>query len=46
MADFALTTVIFLDLGNTLAFTNANGQLQRYADALDTLHVLRERAIG
>ena len=43
MANSALTTVIFFDLGNTLAFTNASGQLQRYADELDTLQVLRGR---
>ena len=43
MASSALTTVIFFDLGNTLAFTNASGQLQRYADAVDTLQVLRGR---
>lgn len=43
MANSALTTVIFFDLGNTLAFINASGQLQPYADALDTLQVLRGR---
>ena len=44
MANSAMTTVIFFDLGDTLAFTNANGQLQRYADAVDTLQALRGRS--
>lgn len=43
MAHTPAPTVIFFDLGDTLTFVDANNQRQRYADALDTLQVLRER---
>jgi hypothetical protein len=43
MSHSALAGVVFFDLGNTLVFQNASGQLQRYADALDTLEALRVR---
>lgn len=35
--------VIFFDLGDTLVFPNAAGQLERFADALDTLQILQQR---
>ena len=35
--------VIFFDLGDTLLYTDANNQQQRYADALDALQILHER---
>src|SRR5262245_53211886 len=36
-------TVVFFDLGDTLVYRDASGQLQRYPDALDTLQVLSGR---
>jgi hypothetical protein len=43
MANSVLTTFVFFDLGNTLAFTNPASQLEVYPDALDTLRILQER---
>jgi FMN phosphatase YigB (HAD superfamily) len=34
---------IFFDLGDTLIFTNSNGDRQPYADAFETLQILKER---
>ncbi len=35
--------VIFFDLGDTLIFSNAAGQMERFADALDVLQILQQR---
>ncbi|MCL6505822.1 MAG: HAD hydrolase-like protein [Bryobacteraceae bacterium] len=35
--------VVFFDLGDTLVFSNAAGQRERFPDALDTLQVLQRR---
>lgn len=43
MPDPPLPTVVCFDLGDTLTFIDASGQRRRYADALDTLQILRER---
>jgi len=43
MPSLQLPTVVFFDLGNTLTFFDATNQRQPFADALDTLQILRER---
>lgn len=43
MANSAISTVIFFDLGDTLTFFDSSGRRRPFPDALDTLQLLHER---